>query len=128
MRINTNLLLIALLNVILANCFLWKLPIIYELHKNNGNSGVPTQKFSICKKKNNALELSSTPNENQKKILIIPPIDEPLDWECGEISWDLDDEDDKNSTSVKNNKIPTPPPDSILSASLEPMNVGFLFV
>uniref|UniRef100_A0A6C0F597 Uncharacterized protein n=1 Tax=viral metagenome TaxID=1070528 RepID=A0A6C0F597_9ZZZZ len=114
MRTNTKLLLVALLHIKLANCFLWRLPIIYELYKSKGQE---MHKFTICEKNNNVPETGA----NGKKILIFEPLQEPLDWECGEIAWDLDD-DDNSTAPVK------PETEHYKSLTLDPFNIAFLFV
>jgi len=113
MRTNTKFLLLALLQIKVSCCFLWKLPIIYELHKRTGQE---THQFSICEKKNNV-----ETDARSKKILIFLPELEPIDWECGEISWDLDADD--NTTSIVNPKT-----EQYKSPALEPFNIAFLFI
>jgi len=113
MRTNTKFLLLALLQIKVSSCFLWKLPIIYELHKRKGED---IHKFSVCEK-NHHVETSA----GGKKILIFEPTLEPIDWDCGEISWDLDADD--NTTSIINPKT-----EQYKSPALEPFNIAFLFI
>lgn len=115
MRINTKLLLLALFQIKIANCFLWKLPIIYELHKSKGKE---MRKFTVCGK-NNDVEKNAETGVGGKKLLTFEPMQEPLDWECGEIAWDLD-ADDNSTSAVK--------PEPKQYPSLDPFNIAFLFV
>ena len=117
MRINMKFLLIILLQIKLTTCFLWRLPIIYELHKSKGQE---MQKFTISGK-NIDIETPTKTGVGGKKLLIIDPIQEPLDWECGEIAWDLDD-DDNSTAPVK------PETEPYKSLALDPFNIAFLFV
>jgi hypothetical protein len=125
MRTHTKLLLVALLQLKLANTLLWKLPLIYELHKSNGKDGTGTlqnmKKFTICGKNNDAEETGV----GGKKILTFDPIEEPLDWDCGEISWDLYTNDNSTTKGTPNPKIE---PEPYKSVALEPFNIAFLFV